>query len=75
MMIEEVKAELAKQDAEILKLRLARDNAESDLQVAALKRRNFARINCPHPKEQRYERSIMGREIDIECGVCGITIV
>jgi len=74
MNIDEVKAELERQDAEIKKLRLVMENAKSDLEVAVLRRKNYARINCPHPKEQRYERSVMGREIDLHCGVCGIEL-
>jgi hypothetical protein len=74
MNIEELKTKLAEMDAEIKNLRVAKLNAESDLQVAVLKRANYARINCDHPQDQRYERSVMGREIDIHCGVCGIEI-
>jgi hypothetical protein len=74
MNYEEIKAALATMDEEIKKLRVAKLNAESDLQVAQLKRTNYARINCDHPKDQRYERSVMGREIDIHCGVCNIEI-
>lgn len=61
-------------DKDILKLRLARDNAQSDLELAVMKRRNYARINCPHPKEQQYKRSVMGAEIDTHCGVCDIQL-
>jgi len=71
---EELKLALAGMDAEIIKLRTARDNAISDLEVAVLRRRNYARNNCDHPQEQRYQVSVMGREIDLHCGVCGVEL-
>lgn len=66
----QLKAKLAELDAEIKEARLKAENAQADLQLAVQKRRNFARINCEHPRDQRYERSVMGKEIDIHCGIC-----
>jgi hypothetical protein len=68
--VSELKSKLAVLDDEIKEARLKAANAQSDLELAVQKRRNFARINCDHPQDQRYERSCMGREIDIYCGVC-----
>lgn len=70
MNVSELKSKLAALDADIKEARLKAANAQSDLELAVQKRRNFASINCDHPKDQRYERSCMGREIDIYCGVC-----
>jgi hypothetical protein len=70
MEVSKLKARLAELDADIKEARLKAANAQSDLELAVQKRRNFASINCDHPREQRYERSCMGREIDIYCGVC-----
>lgn len=66
----ELKLRLTVLDDEVKEARLKAANAKSDLQLAVAKRVNFANINCEHPKERRYERSCMGREIDIYCGVC-----
>ena len=66
----ELKTRLATLDAEIKEARLIAENAKADLELVVTKRRNFARINCDHPQDQRYERSCMGREIDIYCGIC-----
>ena len=67
----ELKSKLEALDAEIKEARLKAANAQSDLELAVQKRRNFARINCEHPREQRYQRSCMGYETDTYCGVCG----
>lgn len=71
---DELKTKLAEMDEEIKQLRVVKMNAESDLQVAVLRRSNYARINCDHPEEQRYKVSVMGRDIDLHCGVCGIQL-
>jgi hypothetical protein len=68
--VSDLKSKLAVLDAEIKEARLTAANAQSDLELAVQKRRNFACINCDHPQDQRYERSCMGKEIDIYCGVC-----
>ena len=65
----ELKAKLVVLDEEIKVARLAAENAKADLELVVMKRRNFARINCPHPVAQRYQRSCMG-EVDNYCGVC-----
>jgi hypothetical protein len=70
MLETELRLKLAALDEEIKEARLKAENAKADLELVATKRRNFARVNCEHPKEQRYERSCMGREIDIYCGIC-----
>ena len=72
MDVEALKAKLALLDEDIKVARLARDNANSDLELAVAKRRNFAHINCEHPRELRYQRSVMGQEIDTHCGICHI---
>lgn len=70
MNVSELKSKLAALDADIKEARLKAANAQSELELAVQKRRNFARINCDHPRDQRYERSCMGKEIDIHCVIC-----
>lgn len=69
MDVKELKEKLAEMDAAIDVARLARDNANLDLELLVKKRQGFARINCSHP--ETYERSVMGRDIDTYCKVCG----
>lgn len=70
----ELKTKLAVLDGWISKAQLKVANAQSELELVVSKRRNFARINCSHPKEHRYERSCMGREIDVYCGICNTAL-
>jgi hypothetical protein len=72
MDVETLKAKLAALDEDIKTARLARDNANSDLELAVAKRRNFASINCDHKQGQRYERGY--GEVDIHCGVCDLEV-
>jgi len=65
-----LKLKLVALDEDIKAARLARDNANADLELAVAKRRNFASINCDHPEELRYKRSCMGYETDVHCGIC-----
>lgn len=72
--VETLKAKLAEMDQEIADARLKMENAKADLELVATKRKNFARINCSHPEKDRYERSVMGREIDVYCGICNTAL-
>jgi hypothetical protein len=72
MDVETLKAKLALLDEEIKIARLARDNANADLELAAAKRRNFASINCDHKQGERYERGY--GEVSIHCGVCDLEV-
>lgn len=67
-----LKAKLSELDEIIKVARLARDNANSDLELAVAKRRNFASINCDHKQGERYERGY--GEVDIHCGVCDLEV-
>ncbi len=72
MDVEALKTKLALLDEDIKVSRLARDNANSELELAVAKRRNFASINCDHKQGERYERGYA--EISIHCGVCGLEV-
>lgn len=65
----ELKSTLAQMDAEIKKKSADIEDAQLDLRHMREKRRSFARRNCSHP--DTYERSIMGREFETRCKVCG----
>jgi hypothetical protein len=66
----DLKAKLALMDADIKAMSGQIEDAQLDLRHLVEKRRAFAMRNCSHPKNKRYERSVMGREIDTYCGVC-----
>jgi hypothetical protein len=66
----ELKQKLALMDADIKAMAGQIEDAQLDLRHLVEKRRAFAMRNCSHPKEERYERSCMGREIDVYCGIC-----
>jgi hypothetical protein len=68
--IPELTAKLAEMDEQIKSARLKAEEAQLELELAVKKRHGFARIHCPHPKEDRYLRSCMGYETDTYCGVC-----
>ena len=72
MELQALKLRLAVLDEDIKATRLARDNANADLELAVAKRRNFASINCDHKQGERYERGY--GEVSIHCGVCDLEV-
>jgi hypothetical protein len=74
MDVKTLKEKLAQFDADIATKRGEVEDAQLDLKHLAERRKAFAMRNCEHPKEERYERSCMGREIDIYCGVCNTAL-
>jgi hypothetical protein len=67
--VAELKAKLAALDADIATKRGEVEDATLDLRHLREKRKAFAMRNCKH--EDTYERSVMGREIDKYCSICG----
>lgn len=59
---------LATMDADIATKRAEVEDATLDLKHLREKRKAFAMRNCPHTK--KYQRSVMGRDIDTHCELC-----
>lgn len=65
----DLKNKLATMDADIATKRGEVEDVTLDLRHLRDKRKAFAMRNCGH--EKTYERSVMGREIDKYCDICG----
>jgi hypothetical protein len=64
----ELKAKLVEMDQAIKSKQADVEDTQLELKHLREKRKAFANRNCPHTK--KYQRSVMGREIDTYCELC-----
>jgi hypothetical protein len=64
-----LKQHLAEMDGEIKDKVAKVEDLQIEIRFLREKRRAFANRHCKH--EHTYQRSVMGREIDTYCDICG----
>ena len=65
----ELKRKLGELDSQMMDLGMEIESIQYEIEALAKKRKALARRHCPHSRT--YQRSVMGKEIEICCKLCG----